>query len=515
MLMLRLAGVLSFVVALSGRANAEPVTATLDYGPFQVGFRTVTELDRSRATQPRRAFDGRAADGETAMPIDIGIWYPATHSPAVARMSAEAYKTLRTPMTRGAVAADFVRMASFGGLEMTPAQATAALIRPSHAVRDATAADGRYPLVVSGSGLGTGWIRAEYLASHGYVVVAAPSSARTGTLQASQPAIALETQTRNLEFLLAFARQQPHVDATRLGILGVNFDGMAALVFEMRNMQADAIISLDGYEAKAGSVSTLRDSPFFDPLRLRVPYLLFVQDERDPGPALAHDRSLWRGLAYSTRFWYVLNGFNHLQLISDVANATTLSPEQQAGHRFILQTMRLFLDAYVKRDASAAARILKSSPGAGLPSSLTKVAERVTALPAVPDGEEFEKIVMSGRIDEAAGIYRAAKAANPEVVLFDEGTIGLYAFRYDQRKLTTEALELRRLAAEAFPESATAAHQRGIAAASAGNLPEARSEFERTLRLLGGSGPTGLSAARKDGIRRDIEKRLTALGGGP
>jgi len=35
---LRLAGVLYVVVALSGRANAEPVTATLDYGPFQVGF---------------------------------------------------------------------------------------------------------------------------------------------------------------------------------------------------------------------------------------------------------------------------------------------------------------------------------------------------------------------------------------------------------------------------------------------------------------------------------------------
>ena len=107
--MLRLAGVLYFVVALSGRAHAEPVTATLDYGPFQVGFRTVTEFDRSRATQPRRTFDGRQADGETAMTIDIGIWYPATHSPAAARMSAEAYKTLRTPLSRDAVAADFVR----------------------------------------------------------------------------------------------------------------------------------------------------------------------------------------------------------------------------------------------------------------------------------------------------------------------------------------------------------------------------------------------------------------------
>ena len=80
-------------------------------------------------------------------------------------------------------------------------------------------------------------------------------------------------------------------DVSRLGLIGVNFDGMAALNFEMRNMRADALISLDGYEGKQSGTAMLRASPYFEPLRMRVPYLIFVQDEREPSPALLHDRA--------------------------------------------------------------------------------------------------------------------------------------------------------------------------------------------------------------------------------
>src|SRR4030095_11193749 len=141
---------------------------------------------------------------------------------------------------REATVADVTRTAGFAGIAISAADAAEAVTRPTRAARDAQPAPGSVPRVISGAHHGTGWLRAEYFASHGYVVVAAPSSARTGTLQASEPEIALETQTRNLEFLFAVARQHPFVDATRLGVVGVNFDGLAALVFEMRNMRANA-----------------------------------------------------------------------------------------------------------------------------------------------------------------------------------------------------------------------------------------------------------------------------------
>ena len=510
----RIAVLILLFAATCDNTAAAPATAALDYGPHAVGFRFLTELDHSRAVLPRTTFDGVQTTGETAMAVDIGVWYPAETPVSQARMTAEAYKTLRSPQTRDAVIADFSRMAAFAGMTISTDEALEALTRPTHAVRDALPAPGRFPLVISGAYHGTGWMWAEYLASHGYVVVAAPSSARTATLEASQPEIALEIQTRNLEFLFAYARQQPFVDAGRLGVIGVNFDGMAALVFEMRNMRADAIVSLDGYEAKAGNVATLRGTPFFDPARLRAPYLLFVQDERDPPPALAHDKTIWNALRYATRYWYVLRDFNHVRLISDVGNASSQSPEQAAGHVFILGTMRLALDAYVKRDREAIAALAKRQLDNGLPSTLLKTADRATALPPAPTAEEFEQLVMSGSIDRAANVYRESKAANPDLRLFDESTIGLYAFRYGQRKLVKEALAVRKLAAEAFPESAMAAYQLGIAAVDAGSIPEARFAFERALALIASErSGAALSPVRRDELRRDIERRMTSLSG--
>ena len=509
----RTTGLLALLVAAACiDSDAAPVTPAADYGPHAVGFRFVTELDQSRAVQPGRSFDGITASGETAMPIEIGIWYPATASSTGTRMSAEAYKTLRASQPREATVADFTRMAGFAGIRISAADATAALTRPTRAVRDAQPEAGAFPLVISGAFHGTGWMRAEYFASHGYVVVAAPSSARTGTLEASQPEIALETQTRNLEFLFAFARQQPFVDVTRLGVVGVNFDGMAALVFEMRNMRANAVISLDGYEAKAGNVDMLRRSPFFDPTRLRVPYLLFVQDERDPSLSLAHDRAIWNSLVYSTRFWYVLRDFNHGRLISDVANVSAQSPEQLAGHDFILRTMRLVLDAYVKGDRTAVTSLRRTAVENGLPANLAKAADRRDAIAPAPTGEEFEQLVMGGSLERAAQVYRDSKAANPELRLFDENTISLYAFRYAQRKLVKEALEIRKLAAEAFPQSPMAAYQLGVAATDAGNTADARAAFERALQLLSASpASSGLSPSQADELRRDVEKRHAAL----
>ena len=303
------------------------------------------------------------------MPLQIGIWYPASDATSGSPMSAERYKTLWSEIDRGALVADFARMVTFGELTATDEQIVEALTRQTRARRDAEPSRTAFPLIVAGASTGLTWPALEYLASHGYVVVSSWSSMRTATLQATRPAIALETQTRNMEYLTAFAQHQGLADVTRLGLIGVNFDGMAALNFEMRNMRADSLISLDGYEGKRSGTAMLRASPYFEPLRMRVPYLIFVQDEREPSPALLHDRAVFDALSYASRYWFVLSGFNHGRLISDAANVGTLTENQRAGHAFIIRTMRRFLDAYVKRDAATRASIEKA-PADGLPAAV-------------------------------------------------------------------------------------------------------------------------------------------------
>jgi dienelactone hydrolase len=484
-------------------ALAQPVIAALDYGPHPVGFRAVSEADRSRTVQSKTAFDGAANPGDPAMPMQIGIWYPAADPSSGSPMTAERYKTLWTAMERDALVADYGGMVSGVGLTATSEQVLEALTRSTRARRDAAASKGSFPLIVAGAPTGMTWPAFEYFASHGYVVVASWSSMRTATLQATQPAIALETQTRNLEYLAAFAQRQGLGDATKLGVVGVNFDGMAALNFEMRNMRADAVISMDGYEGKRSGTTMLRASPYFEPLRMRVPYLIFVQDERDPGPQLIHDRAVFDALAYSPRYWFVLDGFNHGRLISDAANVATLTADQRAGHAFIIKTMRRFLDAYVKRDAATRAAF-ETSPSDGLPAGVQKTAFSAAGLRPAPTPEEFERLVMDGPIERAVRAYRDARADNPRVQVFDESTINLYAFRYAQRKQFDTVLELRRLAVEAFPGSADAAFRLGVSASDAGQSAESRAAFDRALELLESS---SMPADRKEAMRKEIAGR--------
>jgi len=498
----------TFVLALRVTpVRAQPVTAALDYGSHPVGFRAVREIDRSRTVQAKTAFDGTPNADDAAMPLQIGIWYPAADTTSGTPMSAELYKTLWSDVNRSALAADFRRMLTAGALTATDEEIVEALTRRTRAGRDAEPAKTLFPLIVAGASASMAWPTFEYLASHGYVVVSSWSSMRTATQQATQPAIALETQTRNMEYLTAFAQRQQLGDGARLGVIGVNFDGMAALNFEMRNMRADAVISLDGYEGKRSGTAMLRASPYFEPLRMRVPYLIVVQDERDPGPPLILDRGVFDGMAYSTRYWFVLDGFNHGRLISDVANIGTLSADQRAGHAFIIRTMRRFLDAYVKRDAAAKAA-LEKSPADGLPASVRNTISSEAALPPAPTPEEFERLVMDGPIERAVRAYEAARAANPRVQIFDEGTINLYAFRYAQRKQLDAVLELRRLAVSAFPESADAAYRLGVSAADAGQPSESREAFARALTLLETS---PMTPELKEEMRREIRSRT----GGP
>ena len=484
-------------------ALAQPVVAALDYGPHAVGFRAVSELDRSRTVQPKTAFDGAANPGDAAMPMQIGIWYPAADRSSGSPMTAEGYKTLWSDMKRDALVADYGGMVKGVGLTATSEQLIEALTRETKARRDATPSPGAFPLIVAGAPTGMTWPAFEYFASHGYVVVTSWSSMRTATLQATQPAIALETQTRNMEYLAAFALRQGLGDATQLGVVGVNFDGMAALNFEMRNMRADAVISMDGYEGKRSGTTMLRASPYFEPLRMRVPYLIFVQDERDPGPQLRHDRAVFDAFAYSTRYWFVLDGFNHGRLISDAWNVSTLTADQQGGHAFIIRTMRRFLDAYVKPDAAARAA-LETAPSAGLPTGVQKAALNAAGLPPAPTPEEFERLVMDGPIERAVRAYREARAANPRVEIFDESTINLYAFRYGQRKQLDAVLALRRLAVSAFPGSADAAYRLGVSASEAGQPAEARDAFARALTLLETS---PMPTEQKEALRKDIASR--------
>lgn len=421
---------------------------SLTFGSHAVGYRLVNTWDATRAAGPSRDFEGRPSNRPAGTPVQISVWYPARPPAGAGPMRYGDYRDLgehRVDLApvgaedREASIASVRNAARFGlEQEIVRARAESLLAMPMRAARNAPPATGRHPVVLGGLGLpGSAALLGEYLASHGYVVVSTPSLPATAGLQVTNRPAALEIQTRNLEFLRGFARGLPFADTARLHVVGVNFDGLAAVTYQMRNMDARTVVSLDGWEVKAIGAPVALGSPWFDVRRLRVPYLAFTQDDEGREP-LRPDLTLLDTLHYAERALYQFEGLSHLFFVDDMVALTLGEVEARRAYARVFATVRAWLDG-----ATAA------GPG----TADVQLAERVAALPPVPTAAEFEALVMAGDPGRLRAVVEEVWRVQPDAQLFTEREIRLYAFRFRQRGDRAMTRTLLTLGLRAYPEA--------------------------------------------------------------
>ena len=479
------------------------------------------QYDYSRTLKPKADFAGTPTTGETAAPMQVGVWYPAKAEANAGHMRYEDYLYLNQKAESfGAITQadkDKARESLRNTLrlafnrEMSDADAQAILTAPTAALRDAEPQHGPFPVIIGGFGnVGNTSVLAEYLASHGTSSRPSRDTPGWARCRPRQPQIALEWHTRNFEYLLAFLRADPHADLNRIGVLGVNFDGMAALNFQMRNQTATAMVSLDGYEGKNFSSQTARQSPWFDVLKLRVPYLLFLQD-KPPSLSLQFDPAFFAALKYSERSFHQVNNIEHSEYVANPLALPMLAADKRAGVEFVYQTVLHFFNAHVKNDAGSLA-LLKPSAEARL---LLKAENRQAALPPAPTADEFEQLLGVGSGQDGGGVmrgidvYRAAKEANPDLELFSVQTMNMFAFRLLRQNKKEEAITLLKLAVEAHPQSTAAMNNLGARYHEFGRSALARECFEKALALLP-TDPT-MNEDEKAQSRTSIQQKINAL----
>jgi tetratricopeptide (TPR) repeat protein len=460
-------------------------------------------------------FEGTPNASDSGRPVQVSIWYPAVAGGQ--RMSIAEYtaisgaaETLAEVRSADLTAArEYVRRSgALVGLQLTEASADSIARLSTAAVHAAPPANGRFPLLLGGMpGAFSAYGLAEYLASHGYVVVTA-ATVGTASQQVNQVPIAIETHTRDIEVAHSLASSLPFVDAGRFGLLGVNFNGLAVLTHQFRNMGASAVVSIDGYETKAANAAGLRTSPYYLPARMRVPYLSFTQANAPP-PFVFKD-SLIRELKYSRRYSYVVRGLEHGQLIGNYL-PFPIGRELRVSYDFFWTTTRSFLDAWVKRDSAARAFIERSAVENGYPEWVAEVDQRLAELPPIPIPEEFEQIAMSGDTEKLRSILRQARSADSTVSVFSIDALTLFAFRFRQRGDTARAIGLSSLAVEAYPLSAIAVNNLGNTYRDVGDTVRALQHYERALLLL--DDDASLSNEDRTASRRVIELKIRQLRG--
>jgi predicted dienelactone hydrolase len=207
-------------------------------GPYSVGLKVLDQYDHSR-TFPC-ALEGKSQKEDCTRPLQTLIWYPSRENTA-------------TPMTVG----DYVRVADTELQFNTPDKKDnrwRSLLKASFnirlwAVRNAKPATGRYPvLVYAPSDSSVSWENAdlcEYLASHGYIVVASPSTG-VATRDMTDDLAGISAQANDITFLVTYASSLPDADLSRVAVVGWSWGGGSSLFAAARDKHIDAIASYDG-----------------------------------------------------------------------------------------------------------------------------------------------------------------------------------------------------------------------------------------------------------------------------
>jgi dienelactone hydrolase len=351
---------------------------------------------------------------------------------------------------------------------LDPERFEALLQRSVLAIENAEALAGPFPLIVMGQGLYYESPVAfaalgEYLAGRGFVVATCPL---VGT---NSPFVRvdvqdLETQVRDLEFVIAQVRRLSFVSPDELGVFGFDQGGMVGLILAMRNVDVDAFVSVDSgilFEHPSGIPVA---SPHYDPLALRVPWLHSQSAEWATQPPDSQVESLFETAIHSERYLLLTEGMGHVDFTSyaliEGRNEmggywAAADPEAAEGHEAVSRYVADFFAAFLTQNAASLA-LLAQDPTELAPET-TLTLERRSATPASIRYDEFVQAVLAGRADQAIEEVRALRESEPEHMLLNETYLERLVWSLRNTwGLTEKAMPVIRFRAELFPSSVRA-----------------------------------------------------------
>ena len=340
--------------AAAAMAPSLPFRFTEPSGPYAVGLRVVDQVDASRPFGKLRA-----------RTLQTLVWYPAQANKQ-RLMTVGDYVNL----TRDREPEDFKKWMS---------RVSGSLGEPLRAARDATPSRGRFPVVIyAASDSAVSWENAdlcEYLASHGYVVIASPSKG-VATRDMTDDIPGTEAQARDISFLIDYAKTLPDADVSQIAVAGFSWGGLANLFAAARDDRIDALIALDG--SMRYFPGLVRNAGYVHPDKMTIPLLFFTEGEltlekiasglsapENIGPNVLN---AWtRGDLMTVEMFAMA----HQQFSSMLERRPThyvddelpgyTWEEGSAGYAWVAKYTLWFLDAYLKHDAASLAR-LKAAP---------------------------------------------------------------------------------------------------------------------------------------------------------
>ncbi|MBN2227422.1 MAG: hypothetical protein JW763_08655 [candidate division Zixibacteria bacterium] len=444
-------------------ASPPPVWGELQPGEHAVGFKTIERYDYSRTFRCKHDIHGNPRDGERARPIQICIWYPAIADQDALPMVYSEY-AFPTPENN-----DFFPLLSrmqeteiFGVLypllQNSYIYVNDILSLQFAAVRDASPATGRFPLIVYHSDIDASYcdnaILCEYLASHGFVV-ATTHSIGTALPYTEHTQRDLETIMRDREFAMAHLRDLPYVDPDHVGLLGNASGSLSSVLTRMRNTDIDAVAILSGWEYNDDYVTLAEENNYYDPACMRIPLLSIV-----PGELAPSDSDAVHAFHYAARYLGVIPGGTtrdvsiHNTFLSTLPD--TANPDRPVGNPRYEATCKSALQFFTASlyDDPAALKSLQDRCNMPPDSEALLTMQCLYAVDAPPTEAEFVNAVNEEGGAVGREMYRKYCRDDTAEVFFRREIINAIGYQFLRDGNTVNASEMFHLSTEAFPTAA-------------------------------------------------------------
>lgn len=481
-------------------AASPPLWGNLEPGPYKVGFKLLNTVDYSRSSFVKFGNKSNLQSQARGRQIRIYLWYPVSSPVSTAPIHFESYASSAVE-DFSPLSAEKKDIFSFVELPlvrgMSKERLMDLLLKPTAAIKDAVEAHGSFPLIIFGQGLFyespiTHAVLCEYLASYGYVVATCPLLGTYSPL-VNLDIIDLETQVRDLEFVLSQGCGLPFVDKNRLGLIGFDLGSMSALLLQMRNADIDAFVSLDSGIMFEHNTRLLKQSPYYRPEKLCVPLMHITRTKTENEEMnVIEDHSLFESAVYADIFLLRFKDMRHVDFTSyalygmDNVVPFYWGPARgnpRAGYEIMCRYILNFLEAYLNGDEKSRA-FLRSDPKdyEALSIFLTVESKMGKALP--PSVDDFANMIFREGLDEAVRMIREARLFHPDSEILEEKNfIDLgYRFLYFLGK-KDYAIEIFKLYCELFPRSANAYDSLAEAYMMDGNKELAILNYRRSLEL--------------------------------
>ncbi len=483
------------ILALSclGQAHARAAFGNLQQGPHSVGLRVVQQYDQQRTFKDRvDPVTGKPYLGERARPLQTLVWYPASRGGVAMRYS----DYMQTEASDEVFAQSDAAVAAFmAGRRKRLVDSAGALLaealmtQPMWAVRDAAPLAGKFPLVIyTAGGGGAAHENAdlcEYLASHGYTVIATRSLG-TRTRAMNYDMEGLDSQARDIQFLLAYARSLPFADTEHVAAAGWSWAGLANVLAAARDNRIGALVSLDGTREPELAKTIVRT-------RVAVPWLYF---SRRPltipelqAAGIETTFSLLNELKYADIYQVIMNGMEHVDFGS--AAQRFMGEEHFAQYsraelgmaygwtsRYVLE----FLNAYLKGDAGGLA-YLRATPRAHGAPPYSMLVKATPSVGPAPSRAVFAAELARRGFDQAQALYKDMHQREPAFQL-GEGELDSWGYQLwnEQGKLKA-GIEVFKLATVVYPDSGNAYDSLAEAYEAAHDSVLAIANYRRSLQL--------------------------------